>query len=105
MIKISLGTGRCSTSASTRRCCPLPSGESVPWPEPDDGKETKPAGDGRSSLVQGRGHLSASRQVVLRLQQRWGRRLSRAVAEARLYPKPRRQRDLAATVLPVATPR
>jgi len=57
-----------------------------------------------SALVQGCGHLSASCQIVLRLQQRWGGRLSGLVAEAcyiaslgvnaiwllPFYPSPRR---------------
>ena len=68
-------------------------------------KKAPPAGDGRSALVQGRGHLSAARQVVLRLQQRRHRRLSRACCKSSttsqslgvnaiwllpFYPSPRR---------------
>ena len=58
--------------------------------------------DRRSALVQGRGHLSASRQVLLRRQQRRHRRFPGPAAEARLHRRARRQRDLAAAVLSVA---
>ena len=57
------------------------------------------------ALVQGRDHLSAARQVVLRFQQRRHRRLSRPDLQARLHRRPRRQRDLAAAVLSLAAAR
>ena len=58
-----------------------------------------------AALVQGRGHLPAARQGVLRLQRRRHRRLPRPDREARLHPGPRRQHDLAAAVLSVAAAR
>ena len=56
-------------------------------------------------LVQGRRHLSAARQGVLRRQRRRHRRFRGADAAARLYRGPRRHRDLAAAVLSFAAAR
>ena len=56
-------------------------------------------------MVQGRGDLPGPREILLRRQQRWHRRLRRADREARLHRRPRREHSLAAAVLPVATPR
>ena len=55
--------------------------------------------DHRSAVVQGRGHLSAARQVLLRRQQRRHRRFPGPDVQARLHRRARRQRDLAAAVL------
>ena len=60
---------------------------------------------GRSALVQGRGHLRAPRPRLLRQQRRRHRRLPRPDREARLPAGPRRHRDLAAAVLPLAAAR
>ena len=58
-----------------------------------------------SALVQGRDHLSAPRQVVLRRQQRRHRRFPRPDRQARLHRRSRRQRALAAAVLSLAAAR
>ncbi len=58
-----------------------------------------PTASRRPALVQGRGHLPAARQVVLRCQQRRHRRLPGPAAEAGLHRRTRRERDLAAAVL------
>ncbi len=55
----------------------------------------------RSALVQGRGHLSAARARVLRLGRRRRGRLQGSQSEARLHRAARRERDLAAAVLPL----
>ena len=57
---------------------------------------------GRPVLVQGRRHLPAARQGVLRLQRRRQRRLPRPDRKARLHQGPGRQRRLAAALLSVA---
>ena len=59
----------------------------------------------RPALVQGRHHLRAARQGLLRQQRRRHRRLSRADREARLPAGPGRHLHLAAAVLPVAAAR
>ena len=59
----------------------------------------------RSALVQGRDHLSAARQGVLRFQRRRHGRLPGPDREARLHQGPRRQHDLAAAVLSLAAAR
>ena len=74
---------------------------SVTWTR----KPKQAAAHHRSALVQGRDHLSAARQVVLRQQRRWHRRFSGADIQARLYRRPRGQRHLAAALLSLATTR
>ena len=59
----------------------------------------------RSALVQRRDHLSGAHQVVLRREQRRRRRFSRPDRETRLHRRTRRECDLAAAVLSVATAR
>src|SRR5436190_1602563 len=59
----------------------------------------------RSPLVQGRGHLSGARQVVLRHRQRRHGRSARDDAEARLPPRSRHHLLVAAAVLPLAAER
>ena len=66
---------------------------------------TRPPAGRRTALVQGRDHLPAAREVVLRCQQRRHRRLPRPDLQARLHRRPRRQRDLAAAVLSLAAAR
>ena len=57
------------------------------------------------AVVQGRDHLPAACQVVLRCQQRRHRRFYRPDLQARLHRRSRREHDLAAAVLSLATPR
>ena len=59
----------------------------------------------RPALVQGRDHLRGARPRLLRQRRRRHRRLPRPDREARLPAGPRRHRDLAAAVLPVAAAR
>ena len=96
----SSGTARCSTSGSIRASIPAPSGgsrrpacraERRRDAQPNDGTTTRDDRSQPSRLVQGRHHLSAARQGVLRCQQRRHRRLRRPDAEARLPPGARRQ--------------
>ena len=84
-----------ATNAAECRC----------WTRAMTGAAVRRRGRERSALVQGRGHLPAARQGVLRLQRRRHRRLRGPDAEARLHPGARRQHDLAAAVLPVAAAR
>ena len=56
----------------------------------------------RPALVQGRDHLPGARQVVLRREQRRGRRLSRPHRQAGLPREPRHHVPVAPALLPVA---
>ena len=56
----------------------------------------------RCTLVQGRRHLPAQCEVVLRLERRWHRRLPGPDLETRLHPRSRGQHHLADAVLSIA---
>ena len=75
-------------------------------PPPGPRREPPAAGDRRrGALVQGRDHLRGAGPRLPRQQRRRDRRLPGPDREARLHPRPRRHRDLAPAVLPVAAPR
>ena len=111
------GAGRATTSSSIPRRLPAHiSCASTQEPAMNLRARTKgqlcrmrradaPARARGSALVQGRDHLPAARQGVLRQQRRRHRRLSRPDRKARLHPGPGRQHDLAAAVLSVAAAR
>ena len=106
--RVPCGPASASACGSIRPSCRSRSGASSPQPE---GAMNAPLAQVTvltargSALVQGRDHLSAAREVVLRRQQRRHRRFSRPDRQARLHRRARRQRDLAAAVLSLAAPR
>src|SRR5277367_3303929 len=100
-----------SAYASTRAISPSPYGGSTTRAGAVTGRRHEPARPRgpaigrRTALVQGCGHLSGAREVVLRFEQRRHRRPARPDREARLYRRVGGDRDLASALLSLAAAR